>query len=363
MMPTGVPEAFQVAEDGTIHVPAFDLPLSAALSPESRQRQIMAMRNVHIGGIPRAELFETDAAFRVAVDDFRQDMDIKFLKPMAERLLEMLPVRVQAGRIADVPVEEFAPLDGADSDRVLINLHGGAFFSGMPHVARIESIPVAHRGKFRVIAVDYRQGYEHKFPAANEDVTAVYSELLKEHPPKRIGIYGGSAGGMLAAQATAWIIEKGLPAPGAIGIFGAGSGGSGDSAYFGAIGMGTLPPYDLIHGITSAKFGYFSEVSGDDYLVNPDLAPESFRRKFPPTLLITGTRAFDFSPAIATHRALVQAGVEASLHVFDGHGHCFYYDCTTTESVDAYQTIIRFFRNHLTPPPPRRRPRARSRRK
>ena len=89
-------------------------------------------------------------------------------------------------------------------------------------------------------------------------------------------------------------------------------------------------------------------VEPDNYLVNPNIAPLEFRAKFPPTLVVTGTRAFDLSPALATHRALAQADVDASLHVFDGHGHCFYYSATTPEAVDAYQTMIRFFRRHLS---------------
>jgi acetyl esterase/lipase len=190
----------------------------------------------------------------------------------------------------------------------------------------MESIPVAHMGKFRVISVDYRQGYEHKFPAASEDVASVYSELLKDYSPSQIGIFGGSAGGMLAGQATAWILNEGLPKPGAIGIFGAGCGGSGDSAYFSAIGTGQSRPDETLEWILKGKVGYFSDTDPDDYLVNPNLAPEALRASFPPTLIITGTRSFDMSPAIATHRALVQAGADASLHVFDGLAHCFYYD-------------------------------------
>jgi acetyl esterase/lipase len=54
------------------------------------------------------------------------------------------------------------------------------------------------------------------------------------------------------------------------------------------------------------------------------------------------------SPAIATHRALVQAGVDASLQVFDGVAHAFFYDGVSPESVDAYNTMIRFFRKHLS---------------
>jgi acetyl esterase/lipase len=207
---------------------------------------------------------------------------------------------------------------------------------------------MANLGKFRVVSVNYRQGYEHKFPAASEDVAAVYAALLKSYAPGRIGIYGGSAGGVLTAQATAWILEHGLPAPGAIGIFGAGTGGHGDSDYFAAVGVGQSPPQRILESLTSGSVGYFSRASDDDHLVNPIVAPEAFRAKFPPTLLVTGTRAFDMSPAIATHRALVQAGVDAQLHVFDGVGHCFYYDAAAPEGADAYRTIIRFFRKHLS---------------
>jgi len=103
----------------------------------------------------------------------------------------------------------------------------------------------------------------------------------------------------------------------------------------------------LLDNLAGASVGYFSNASDADPLVNPCIAPVSFRAQFPPTLLITVTRAFDMSPAIATYRALVQAGVDASLHVFDSLGHCFYYDATAPEGADAYQTIIRFFRKHL----------------
>lgn len=41
-------------------------------------------------------------------------------------------------------------------------------------------------------------------PENREDVTAVYCELLKDHRPANIGIYGCSAGGILAAEAVAW---------------------------------------------------------------------------------------------------------------------------------------------------------------
>jgi epsilon-lactone hydrolase len=338
----------QVDPDGTVHVPAFQLPLSAALSDRARQGLAMALSRAPNVTLPLARDFASEADFQAAVDAFRNGVDLGFARPGSDRLLEAFPVNVAPGRIGGVPVEEFTPLEGLDDERVLINLHGGAFYSGAIYVARMESIPIAYLGKFRVVSVDYRQGYEHKFPAASEDVAAVYAELLKTYPANRIGIYGGSAGGTLTAQATAWILQHGLPAPGAIGVLGAGAGGCGDGDYFGAIGTGWTPPGAIVLGrLADGAVGYFSDASDDDPLVNPIVAPEAFRARFPPTLLITGTRAHDMSPAIATHRALVQAGVDAQLHVFDGQGHCFYYDASTPEGADANQTIIRFFRKHL----------------
>jgi len=337
----------QVDADGTVQVPAHTLPLSAALSDRSRASLAAALSFTPRMGMPRAEDFTTETDFKVVVDGFRANVDMVFGRPMSEQLLDAFPVNISAGRMGGVPVEEFIPLGGPDSAGVLINLHGGAFYAGATYVSRIESIPMANLGKFRVVSIDYRQGYEHKFPAASEDICAVYDELLKSFAPTQIGIYGGSAGGVLTAQATAWILQHGLPAPGAIGIFGAGTGGRGDSDYFGAIGTGLRPPMRFLDSLTSASVGYFSNASDADPLVNPCIAPVSFRAQFPPTLLITATRAFDMSPAIATHRALVQAGVDASLHVFDGLGHCFYYDAIAPEGADAYQTMVRFFRKHL----------------
>lgn len=178
-------------------------------------------------------------------------------------------------------------------------------------------------------------------------MAAVYAELLKTYSASGIGIYGGSAGGTIASQTVAWLIEHGYPVPGALGVFAAGTGGTGDSAYFSAISSGQTPPFDLFEDLLGGQVGYFSDVHSDNHLVNPNIAPEPFRAQYPPTLLITGTRASDLSPAIATHRALTAAGVDASLHVFDGMGHSFYYNITLPEAQDAYATIARFFQNNL----------------
>ena len=244
-----------VTADGVIAVPPFELPLSAALSPQAADTQARALSMT--GGISLANLdaLETEAEYRGAVDAFRGMVDQMFAKPLAEKILNAYPVDIRPGQIGGVPVEEFTPLGEQDRDRVLINLHGGAFYSGATHIARVESIPVANLGRFRVVSVDYRQGYEHKYPAASEDVAAVYAELLKSYPAERIGIYGGSAGGVLGLQATAWILDHGMPAPGALGVLGSGASGRGDGDYFSAIGTAQVPRKGAF-AIGSGKHGY-----------------------------------------------------------------------------------------------------------
>jgi acetyl esterase/lipase len=337
----------QVDPAGTIHVPAFRLPPSAALSDYARASTAGQLARRPRISIPTAEACASEEEFKALVDAFRKDVDAIYSDALVDYMREAMPLQITPLALGGVPAEEFLPLDAPDPDRVLINLHGGAFCTGAIFLSRVESIPLAYLGRLRVVSPDYRQGYEHKFPAASEDVCAVYKALLEEYAPSQIGIYGGSAGGILTLQATAWILAQGLPAPGAIGIFGAGTGGQGDAAWFGAIGMGARPPLPLLKKLAKSSIGYFGPASDEDPMVDPTRAPPEFLSRFPPALLITGTRAFDMSPAIITHRALLRAGVEADLHVFDGLGHCFYYDYKMPESQDAYATMIRFFRKHL----------------
>lgn len=78
----------------------------------------------------------------------------------------------------------------------------------------------------------------------------------------------------------------------------------------------------------------------------PGVSPEVLAA-FPPTLVITGTRAFDLSTAVHGHALLTRAGVEAELHVWEGLFHGFFYNPDVHESREAYDVIVRFFDRHL----------------
>lgn len=211
----------------------------------------------------------------------------------------------------------------------------------------VETIPIASLGRIEVITLDYRQGPEHTFPAASEDVEAVYRKLLETHRPGEIGIYGCSAGGILTGEAVARFITDKVPVPGAIGTFcGSLVTISGDSAYVGPLlnGQGVpVQPLDL------AALPYFHGIDTNDAMVQPGLSPDLLRH-FPPTLLITGTRDMAMSSVVQSQTLLTQAGTEAELHVWEGMWHSFFSDPELPESRQAYRTIVAFFERHLAPP-------------
>ena len=84
----------------------------------------------------------------------------------------------------------------------------------------------------------------------------------------------------------------------------------------------------------------------DDPIISPTLHPDVIG-KFPPTLLITGTRAMDMSPAIVTNSALLKARVPSTLIVGEGMGHCYIYNAGLPEARDAHQATVDFFRANL----------------
>jgi acetyl esterase/lipase len=263
-------------------------------------------------------------------------------------------------KIAGVHAYVYTPKAGisaANHDRVLIELHGGGFSGCWPACAELESIPIAALGKIRVISLDYREGPEYKFPAASEDVAAVYQQLLKDHTPQNIGIYGCSAGGMLTAMSVAWFEKHNLPRPGAVGIFCAGAGSptgagfGGDAAYTaGPLGeariMAAPPKQNNRTNKASGGLGYLDGTDPKDPLVAPINSPE-IMAKFPPTLIITATRGFEMSGALYTHTQLVKLGVDAELHVWEALFHGFFYNPDVPESRDCYDVIIKFFSRHL----------------
>ena len=171
--------------DGTVHLPDVGVPPSALASDKANENYRAL---VHAFRSSCLKSSDTDD-----ISTVRKRIDDCVMRPGVERLRSVFAVDINPMNMDGVRVDSIIP-KGAMTDRnrrrVLINLHGGAFKVAAGLGGQMESIPIAALGSIRVVSVDYREGPEHKFPAASEDVATVYRALLKNYPAKNIGIYG-----------------------------------------------------------------------------------------------------------------------------------------------------------------------------
>ena len=336
--PATLPDSLQVDADGTVHVPAQSVPPSQFLSPEGK-----AYLTEHLQKVREPAMIAPNNGIPLLIAGYLARQKVLFA------------VDRQDTTVGGVHAWVYTPKQGISArnrHRVLIDLHGGGFSGCWPGCAELESIPIAALGGIRVVSLDYREGPRYSFPAASEDVAAAYAELLKTYPARNIGIYGCSAGGMLTGEAVAWFQQHQLPVPGAVGIFCAGltapGRGFGGDADYTATPIGEARPQALPAPAAQkgTALGYFNGANLRDPLIAPALSREVLA-KFPPSLIITGTRGFELSSAVYSHAQLVKNGATAELHVWEGLFHGFFYNPDVPESRDCYDVIVRFFDRYL----------------
>ncbi|ASL43588.1 Monoterpene epsilon-lactone hydrolase [Burkholderia sp. AD24] len=92
--------------------------------------------------------------------------------------------------------------------------HGGGYYFCSPKTHRSIVFGLAVRAKAAVFSLDYRLAPEHRFPAALDDATAAYRQLLADGiAPESIVIAGDSAGGGLALATLVALRDAGDPMP------------------------------------------------------------------------------------------------------------------------------------------------------
>lgn len=319
------PPQIVIDDDGTYHLPAQAIPMSKLMSRELKESLLYIDRT------------QRDPKYT----EKQADGSTLLLKPFRDRQDAMFPLHKEDTKIGGIHVIVYAPKDGVSAknkNRVLIELHSADCWTDC---GALGSQPVAYLGKIEVVSVDYA---EPAFPDGVSSVASVYSELLKTHKASNIGIYGCSRGGELAARSLAWFQKHNLPRPAAVGMLCASAGGDrGDAIYVGGeLGNGAIPR-PAPPGQAERDLG---NIDPNDPMVAPVNFPEVLS-KFPPSLLITGTRSIDLSTGAYTHEMEVKLGVESEFHVFEGGRHSFWYDPAPTESQQVYSIIVKFFDHHL----------------
>ncbi len=305
--------------DGTAHIQRA-IPVPKTISPEA-QALMVSGKWMPAGGTTERDSF-------------------------MEKMKAIYDVNVEATTFGGVKVWAVTPkhLAPKKQDRLLICLHGGGFTSDSGSL--IESIPIAALTGTRVVSVLYRLAPQFPFPAAVEDSTAVYTAALKNHKPKRVAIYGTSVGAVLAAQTAVQIRRNSQPLPAVLGFFS----GYVDLARYGdsrwVYGSGGLKDFSAM--IEPLKGLGMVPYVGDHDRRDPVLSPIYADLKgFPPTLCMTSTRDHCLSGTTDFHRALLRAGVDARLMVFDAMPHAFWYRFDIPESKEALEAQASFLDQHL----------------
>ncbi len=122
-------------------------------------------------------------------------------------------------RFGYVQVEgEWTMVKGADPDRRLLYIHGGAFTVGSPQSHRAIITNIAKRTGCAVFAPDYRLMPESDRVDSFTDCGAVYRWMLENGPngqgaAEKVAIAGDSAGGNLCLSLLNWIKRENLRRP------------------------------------------------------------------------------------------------------------------------------------------------------
>ncbi|RMD43404.1 hypothetical protein DV735_g1723, partial [Chaetothyriales sp. CBS 134920] len=101
----------------------------------------------------------------------------------------------------------------AKSDRVMLYVHGGAYFFGSVDEHRYQMQRHARKLKARVIAPRYRLAPQFPFPCGLHDCLAVYLYVLATHQASEIVLAGDSAGGGMILAIMCVLRDQNLPLP------------------------------------------------------------------------------------------------------------------------------------------------------
>jgi acetyl esterase len=117
-----------------------------------------------------------------------------------------------AGPLGDFPIHIYTP-EGKGPFPVMVYYHGGGFVIADTKVYDASPRALAKLAKAVIVAVDYHQAPEHKFPAAPNDAYAAYQWTLKNAAtingdPARVAVGGESAGGNLATVVSMMARDK-----------------------------------------------------------------------------------------------------------------------------------------------------------
>jgi monoterpene epsilon-lactone hydrolase len=247
-------------------------------------------------------------------------------------------VRVAEVTAAGVPAYWLSP-PGVAPGRVLLFVHGGGYSLGSLRSHGELAARLGRAAGMRVLFPEYRLAPEHPFPAALDDVQAVWRWLRDVHgqAAESIALCGDSAGGALIMGLLTTLRDAGEDMPAAAALMSPVSDltASGVSITERTAEDPIFTP-EMIRGIAA---GYLAGVDPRSPLASPLFAD---LKGLPPLLVLVGTAELLLSDSERLVAAATNAGVDVTLQIGDGLPHVYPIMLGTPEAAAATEQISRF---------------------
>ena len=254
-------------------------------------------------------------------------------------------VSIGEGTSADVVVPK-----SAGPHPVVVYLHGGGWICGSARTHRKLAFRLAEAG-YLVLNVDYRLAPEHPFPTPFEDCVAALRFARREvtrwgGDPERIAVAGDSAGGNLAAAASAALADDPARPKAAVLIYGVFD--------FATIGQGAMPGVpadgplaDLGRQMIELMVGSYLGEDPANRHVDPRVSPLHAAHRLPPSHVVVGSADPLAAQAESLVKALSAAGVRHEHFVDAGMPHGYFQMEFLGPARPALERAVTFLRRHV----------------
>ena len=232
------------------------------------------------------------------------------------------------------------------SDFVMVYMHGGGLTEGSVFTAREWTARLTKTTKVPLLSVNYRLAPEHPYPAALEDMLKIYTYLRRKgYDASKIFFGADSSACNLALVTLIALRDEGKSLPSASILLSP----SVDLTLSGESFESRLDVEPLVtkEMLASCAKHYAQEIDLASPKVSPLFADLS---GLPDTLIHVGDHEVLLSDAVRLHEAILKAGGQATLKVWEDMWHVWHYFPDLSEAREALDNINVFIQPYLHTP-------------